>query len=113
MKPLFLLTVLFATGLSFAQLSGDLVVQGRQILTDISYELEMSQEGILVFDIAVNTEGKVTSCEWNKVESTVSSTRSAYEAKNRILMQLTFEKGNGFPTFQRGKVTIKSTTKTE
>lgn len=113
MKPLFLFIFLLTSGLGFAQLSGDIVVQGRQIITDISYEQEMSQEGILVFDIAVNTEGKVTSCEWNKVESTVSSTRSAYEAKNRILMQLTFEKGNGFPTFQRGQVTIKSATKTE
>lgn len=111
MKQAFLFISLLLSGICNAQLTGDLATQGRKILTNIVYEQEMSLQGVLVFDIAVNTAGKVTACDWNRAESTVHSTRSAYEAKNRILTQLTFESGNGFPTFQRGKVTITASVK--
>ncbi len=108
MKQIILFSFLFISSVGFTQLTGDVVVDGRKITSDISYTLEMKAEGILVFDISVDVNGKVTSCEWNKVESTVNSMRYAHEAKNRILTELKFQKGNGYPTFHRGKVVISS-----
>ncbi len=106
MKKIIAFVFLIMSSSMFAQLSGELVLDQRKITSPISYQLDMSQSGTLVFDIAVNVEGKVTSCEWNKVESTINSNRYAHTAKNRILTKLKFAPGNGYPTFHRGKVTI-------
>lgn len=93
----------------YGQVSGDIIIDQRKVVNDISYTMEMKGGDVyMIFDIAVNTEGKVTSCQFNKAESTTSSRRYTYEAKNLILMQLTFEKGNGYPTFHRGKVKISA-----
>ena len=106
MKGLILIcTILFSLS-GFSQVEGEIIADGRKITNEIDYTLESKQEGILVFDIAVNVEGQITSCEWDKVASTVNSMRLAHTSKNRILTQLKFEPGNGFPTFHRGKVTI-------
>jgi len=85
------------------------LTSGRKIISPISYTAEMKAAGKIVFDIAVNTDGKVTSCTLNKSESTILSTRYIYEAKNRILMDLKFEAGNGFPTFHQGRIIITAT----
>jgi len=106
MKKLVSLLFILLSTLSFGQLSGDLVTDGRKVTTAISYQMQMTTVGKIVFDIAVNTEGKVTSCVYNKTESTIRSTRYIYEAKNRILMDLKFEAGNGFPTFHQGRIII-------
>ena len=106
MKKLVAVFCLLTTTSIFAQLSGEIVADQRRIISNISYAMDMNHEGILVFDIVVNTEGKVTSVEWNKIESTINSQRYAHEAKNRILTGLKFAPGNGYPTFHRGKVTI-------
>ncbi len=107
MKKCALLFVLFFSFVGFSQLSGDILISGRKITSPISYTLEMKATGKIVFDIAVNTQGKVTSCILNKSESTIYSTRYIYEAKNRILMELKFEAGNGYPTFHQGRVVIQ------
>ncbi len=106
MKNKLLLALLFLSSFSFAQLSGDLVADGRGVTQAISYQMQMKADGQIVFDISVNTAGKVTSCVYNKSESTIRSTRYIYEAKNRILMELHFEAGNGFPTYHKGRIII-------
>ncbi|MCH2233763.1 MAG: hypothetical protein MK078_05870 [Crocinitomicaceae bacterium] len=99
------LTVILSSSL-FAQLSGDIATDARKIENDIDYTLySSSKTGILVFDIAVNTDGKVTSCTFDRSASTCKSTPLMMMGKNRILAELKFEKDNGFPTFHRGKVT--------
>lgn len=59
----------------------------------------------MVFDIAVDIEGKVTSVVLNREKSTVKSTPSAIKAKNYILA-FQFEKGTHFPKYHQGTVTI-------
>lgn len=108
MKHILFLLLFTLSTIGFSQLSGDILTSGRKITEQIAYTLPMNVTGKLVFDIAVNTEGKVTSCILNKAESTIISTRYAYEAKNRILSELKFEAGNGFPTFHQGQITITS-----
>ena len=111
MKKIILCLSLFLSVFGYSQLSGDIVVDGREIVSDISYSKEMHREGVLVFDISVNTDGKVSACDINKIETTFYSERYFYEAKNLILNDLKFERGNGFPTFHRGKVTITAIVK--
>lgn len=90
----------------FSQVEGEIMADGREIVEDIDYTIESKQEGKLVFNIVVDLDGNITSCEWDKVASTVNSTRLAHASKNRILTQLKFEYGTGFPSFHRGQVTI-------
>ncbi|MDA7804000.1 hypothetical protein N8987_05430 [Crocinitomix sp.] len=106
LKGLFIL--IFASQISYGQVSGDIIIDERAITDSISFEIKAYEPGTLVFDISVDINGKVTSCTWNKFESTLNSQRSAYEAKNRILMELKFEPGNGYPTNHQGKVIITS-----
>jgi hypothetical protein len=94
---------------SWAQLSGDLVESSRLVTDSISYDMDGTKNGILVFDIVVDRDGKVVECVWNRVESTVNSRVSSYEAKNRILMGLRFSKDNTYPPTQTGTVTINVT----
>jgi hypothetical protein len=108
MKQLLLTTLLFTSLFNFAQVTGKIMVDGRTITQDIPYLMDMNKAGILVFNIAVDVKGNVTSCKLNKLESTIKNTVYAYRAKNLILMELKFEKGNGYPTFHQGLVTISA-----
>lgn len=106
MKQFLLFASLCFYTLGFSQLSGDIVIDSRKVVQDISYTMETNSTGTLVYNISVDAKGNVTSCEWNRFESTLNSRRYSYEAKNRILMDLKFEKGNGFPTYHQGKIII-------
>lgn len=110
MKLLLILIFSFCSFFSVAQISGDISVDGRKIVQEIAFTMEMKGTGAMVFDIAVDVQGNVTSCVLNKAESTIRSTVYSYQAKNLILTKLKFEKGNGFPTFHRGQVTISALT---
>jgi hypothetical protein len=91
-----------------AQVTGKIIEDGRKVTQEIAYRMEMKSDAKLVFDIAVNVKGEVTSCILNREESTARNTVLAYKGKNMILMDLKFEKGNGYPTFHHGQVTIKA-----
>lgn len=106
MKYILILLLSLTTAVGTAQVSGKIALDGRKVIQEISYSMEMKATGVLVFDIAVDVKGNVTSCIRNKIESTVKNTVYSYQAKNLILMKLKFEKGNGYPTFHQGKVTI-------
>jgi hypothetical protein len=108
MKTFFLFCVLLFSQVNFAQVSGEIIVDGRKIESEISYTFPMKTSGVLVFAIAVNTEGKVIACDLLKDQSTISSMRYIYEAKNLILTELKFQRGNGYPTFHKGIVTMQA-----
>lgn len=112
MKTL-LAAILLLSGTSFAQVYGDLANDGRAITQDISYKLDYTSEGIVVFDIVVDMDGKVTSCKINREKTTVNSTPLLITAKNRILTGLSFEKGYAFPKFHNGYVQFKAGSGTE
>jgi len=105
MKILAVLLILISSFTSIAQLSGDLATQ-RKTVTDIAYTITGHKTGKFVFEIAVNMEGKVTSCVLLTDQSTMVSTPLMMKAKNQIIMGLTFERGYHFPEFHRGFVTI-------
>lgn len=94
----------------FSQLSGNIKTDQRAIITEIKYELIGSKTGVLTFDIAVDLEGKVTSCIYIPSESTFRNTPSIINAKNKILTGLRFEPGHQFPKHHQGKVRINCKT---
>lgn len=81
----------------------------RAIVEDIDYEVYYSKPGKIVFDIVVNIDGEVTSCELNKEKSTITSTGAMMKGKNLIMNHLKFESGYTFPKFHRGFVQINTT----
>ncbi|MBK9192470.1 MAG: hypothetical protein IPM77_13745 [Crocinitomicaceae bacterium] len=93
--------------LSVAQVSGEIINDGRKIVTPIAYTISGHQAGKFVFKIAVNMDGKVTSCTLQKDQSTIVSTPLMMKAKNSIITGLTFEKDYAFPEFHYGFVTIE------
>lgn len=113
MKTMFFLLLIAVSSNSFSQVYGEIFMDKRPIVKDIDYTLYYQKEGVLVFNIAVNTDGDVTSCELNSEKTTITSTPMKMKAKNRIMQELKFEKGNGYPTFHRGYVQIKIRPATE
>jgi hypothetical protein len=113
MKNSILLFFLLFGSLSFSQVYGEIFMEKRPITKDIDYTLYYSREGVIVFDIAVNNDGDVTSCNINKGKSTIKSTPMMMKAKNRIMQELKFEKGGQYPKFHRGFVQIKLRPATE
>ncbi|MCG8577791.1 MAG: hypothetical protein MI810_23135 [Flavobacteriales bacterium] len=105
MKKLFILFLLFSATAK-AQVMGDLATDGRAIATDIDYNLYADTTGTIVFNIAVDMDGKVTGCQLNNDKTTLKSTRLLISAKNRILKQLSFEVGYAFPKHHQGQVQI-------
>lgn len=106
MKYLLILSLFFTTLFGTAQVSGKIALDGRKMIKGIPFIMDMKTPGILVFNIAVDNKGNVTSCMRDKAASNIKSTLYAYQAKNIILMQLKFEKGNGYPKFHQGTITI-------
>ena len=98
--------MLITTG--FSQVFGEIRTDNRTITTDIDYTVYHSEPGKLVFDIAVDTEGNVTSCQLNKSESTITFSGAVIQGKNKIMQHLKFERGHSFPKFHRGYVLIKT-----
>ena len=88
-----------------SQLSGDLAQDGRKLLTETSFVIEGNHNGKLVFDLAVNPEGEITSIKYNHSESSVSSTPSQMKAR-KYVNDFKFEKGTHFPKFHQTKVTL-------
>ena len=105
MKNLILISFLFFATASFAQLSGDIVRDGRQLIKGDSYMMQGNHTGKLVFDIAVNAEGDITAVKFVPSKSTISSTPARIKAQNYIA-NWKFEKGTAFPKFHQGTIAI-------
>jgi hypothetical protein len=103
-----LLIISIFSSISFSQVYGEIFMDKRKIVKDIDYTISYSKAGTIVFDIAVNMEGKITSCELNKSKSTITTTAAMMKAKNLIIMGLVFERGYTWPKFHRGYVQIKT-----
>lgn len=106
MKIIFTIILFLAwTSFSFSQLSGDLKKHDRTMISEHSFVLEGNNNGRLVFNIAVNAEGEVTSAKLDSSESTVRSTPSRVKAQ-KYVSEFLFEPGTHFPEFHQGKVII-------
>lgn len=101
-------TLLFITlfaGLSYGQLSGDIVKDNRKLTVDQGYIINGHVNGKIVFDISVNAEGKVTSAKAVDSESTIRSTPAKIKARNYV-SSFTFAPGTWYPKYHQGRVVI-------
>lgn len=106
MKRLLLLvfvTILYQANCQL--LSGDIVDYGRPLLTETNFTLKGTKEGVVVYEIAVDLNGNVTSESLVSSMTTITSTPIQMDAKNYI-KKLKFKSGTGYPKFQHAKVKI-------
>ena len=105
----FCLSVIVCLLLNSAQsqlLSGEIIDANRKMTSNSNFTIKSFYEGYVVYEISVNTVGKVTGERFIAEKSTVKSTPANIEAKN-LLKSLTFESGDGFPKFQHAMVKVK------
>jgi hypothetical protein len=101
-------TLLFASLFSFAafgQLSGDIVNDNRKLTSKQGYIINGHVNGKIVFDIAVNAEGEVSSATVFESESTVKSTPAKIKARNYV-STFTFAPGTWYPKHHQGRIVI-------
>ncbi len=106
MKQLFFIFLLLATYSVNSQiLSGKIVDDNRQMISNTSFVMESNYSGYVVYEIAVNPLGIVTSSRLIEEKSTVLSTPANMEVKN-FLKDIVFEKGNHFPKHHHATVKV-------
>ena len=106
MKQLLFIFILLLTFSINAQIiSGTIVDDNRQMISNSSFVIESNYSGYVVYEIAVNPSGEVTSSRFIEDKSTVLSTPANMEVKN-FLKTLVFEKGNHFPKYHHAMVKV-------
>lgn len=106
MKQLFFVFLLLAAFSANSQiLSGSLVDDNRQMISNTKFVLESNYNGHVTYVISVNPEGEVTSSKMVEEKSTVFSTPANMEVKN-FLKTIVFEKGNHFPKHHQATVKV-------
>ena len=88
-----------------SQLQGDIARDNRQLLTETNFIMEGNQNGKMVFNIAVESTGKVSSVSYDADESTIISTPTKIKVRNYI-NDFKFEPGTHYPKFHQGRIII-------
>ncbi len=86
-------------------LSGSLVDEGRKMVTTSDFTFKDLNTGTIVYELAVNRLGKVTSAKLVPAGTTISSTPTRVKVRNH-LMGWSFQEGTYFPEFHHVKVKI-------
>lgn len=83
--------------------------EGRKIITTTNFIVEDTREGVIIFNVAVDRTGKVSSAKVDPSETTVVSTPARIVATNYV-KTLQFQAGTYYPEFHqvRIKVTLKA-----
>ncbi|MBD3638999.1 MAG: hypothetical protein HUJ25_16715 [Crocinitomicaceae bacterium] len=108
MKAITILIFSLICTCGFSQVFGEILSDKRPISKNIDYTINYSKPGKLIFNIAVDMDGNVTSCELDDKKSTIVTTTAMLKAKNKIMQYLKFERGYHWPEFHRGYVVIKT-----
>lgn len=108
MKTIILILFSFISHQALSQIFGQILLDRREVQELIDFTVPYSKEGKLVFDIRVNVDGKVTSCELVEEKSTITAMGPMIQAKNKIIQHLVFKKGIGYPEFHKGYVQINT-----
>jgi hypothetical protein len=111
MKKILTFIFILAVNYSYSQLlSGDLVEDNRKLLTKTDFRMEGSKQGEVVYDLAVDAYGNVTSSTLVSNMTTVASTPTRMEVRNYV-NEFKFEPGTLYPKFHHVKVKITVVTK--
>lgn len=107
MRVLFIAFLIITNSYSFGQLlSGDLKDEGRKLLSTETFILEGRHDGTVVYELAVDRNGKVTSARLIGDQTTISSTPAQIEVYRHV-MELKFQPGTHYPEFHH--VVVKMT----
>lgn len=107
MKKLSILFIaLFFSVTSYCQLSGEIVKDGRQLTTKNGYALQGKVDARIVFAIAVDNKGDITSAKVLGEESTTKDVQVQINARQYVMNSFKFEPGTWFPKFHQGKIAI-------
>ncbi len=106
MKTLLFITILLLSSQIYGQVSGDVAVDKRPIVSNIKYKVNGSKAGTIVFLISVDEKGDVISCTIDKINTTIMSTPTTIKAGNLITSELKFEPNSIYPKFHKGIVSI-------
>ena len=106
-KILFLLAFVLVAQFSKAQLiSGELLDEGRKLVTPYTFTIKGKYKGVKYFELAVNREGKVTGVREEVKEDSFVSTPAKMIAEEE-LRTLEFDAGTRFPKFQQVLVRVE------
>lgn len=106
MKAIVLFLFVSISTASFSQLiGGKLVEDGRKMTSVSTFKLIDNNVGVVIYELAVNNKGIVTSAKLVNDGTTVISTPTRMKVRN-YLMTLKFEEGTHFPEFHHVKVKI-------
>ena len=109
MKKLLVMIAFVLPVFSFGQLmDGDLMDEGRKMISSSDFVLYDANEGVLFYELAVDRTGKVTSARLLLEGSTITATPTRMKARN-YLVTLQFE-ATHYPQFHHVcvKVTFKA-----
>lgn len=95
----------FATHSSAQLMSGSLLDEGRKMITSTDFKFKDVNSGVLIYELAVNRTGKVTSAKVIESGSTIGSTPTRVKVRN-YLMGFTFQEGTYYPEFHHVRVKI-------
>jgi hypothetical protein len=105
MKSLVFIFILLGS-VSYGQLmSGDLLAEGRRMISPIGFLIEGRANGFISYELAVDRDGNVTSARLLTDESDIKSTPSQIEVYKHV-MKMKFESGTHFPKFHHVVVKV-------
>jgi hypothetical protein len=86
-------------------ISGDILDSGRKLLTVCDFVIKSDRSGEVVYEIAVDIKGEITSATIVNSLTTIKSTPLKMEAKN-LVNTFKFEPGTFYPKFHHCRVKI-------
>lgn len=100
----FIVALLSVTNLNAQLLDGAIVDENRQLISEEDFVLESRKDGYMIFTLAVDREGNVTSATFD--EGNINSTPIMIDVK-RHLLALKFEKGTYYPQHHHVRIKMK------
>ena len=98
-------------GMFFALSSNAQLMRGnveRQPSTHLNYLVPYSVSGNIMFELAINNRGEVTSVKVLRSESSINSVMIENEYIVKFKQQLKFNADNGAPAFEKVKFNVKT-----
>lgn len=86
-------------------LSGPLMDEGRKMITTTNFILDDAREGVIIFNVSVDRNGKVSSAKVDPGETTVVSTPARIAATN-FVKTFQFQAGTYYPEFHQVKIKV-------